>query len=117
MAETLTPARSTVAGRVTIADRVVARVARYAAGRTSTPVHRSVVGADLPHVDVDVAGRRVRVTARVAGSWPEPAAALASRVAGAVRSSLEEIVGVQVDDVLVVVEAVVAAPEQPRRVS
>ncbi len=68
MADVLVPARTevptaphAVGGRVTIADRVVARVARRAAERASTPVRRGPVGTDLPHVDVEVAGRRVRV--------------------------------------------------------
>jgi uncharacterized alkaline shock family protein YloU len=59
----------------------------------------------------------VRVAARVAGTWPEPAADVAARVAGAVRAELEGLVGVRVDDVLVTVEAVVAAAEARRRVS
>ncbi|MCG7284539.1 hypothetical protein MHY85_00965 [Cellulomonas sp. ACRRI] len=106
-----------VGGRVTIADRVVARVARRAAERASTPVRHGPVGRDLPRVDVEVAGRRVRVAARVAGTWPEPAADVASRVAAAVRGELEALVGVRVDDVLVTVEAVVAAAPAGRRVS
>ncbi len=105
-----------VAGRVTIADRVVARIARRAAEHASTRVHRNV-GTDLPRVEVEVAGHRVRVEARVAASWPEPAAAAASRVAGAIREALEGLVGVRVDDVLVTVEAVVATAEPRRRVS
>ncbi|HYQ73573.1 hypothetical protein [Cellulomonas sp.] len=124
MADVLVPARTqvptaahAVGGRVTIADRVVARVAHRAAARASTPVRRGPVGTDLPHVDVEVAGRRVRVAARVAGAWPEPAADVAARVAGAVRAELEGLVGVRVDDVLVTVEAVVAATEARRRVS
>lgn len=117
MADTALADPPVVAGRVTVADRVAARVAARAAGQVSTPVRRGPTGTDLPHVDVDVAGNRVRVAARVAGTWPEPAAAVAGRVADAVRTALGDLVGLQVDDVLVTVEAVVAASAPRRRVS
>lgn len=101
-------------GRTTIADRVIAKVARHAAAGASTVVSGSLVGSDLPQVDVDVAGTRARVRARVASTWPEPAADVAARVRDAVRSQLERIAGVRVDD-LVVTVAAVQSPEPGKR--
>jgi uncharacterized alkaline shock family protein YloU len=103
-------------GRTTIADRVVAKVARHAAAGASTVVSGGLVGSDLPQVDVDVAGTRARVRARVASTWPEPAADVAARVRDAVRSQLERIAGVRVDDLVVTVAAVRSPEPETRRV-
>jgi uncharacterized alkaline shock family protein YloU len=94
-------------GRVVLADRVLVKVARQAAATASGVGGRRLAGTRLPDVDVELAGQRARVRASVAAAWPEPAADVAARVRDAVRSELERVVGVSVDDVVVTVAAVV----------
>lgn len=101
-------------GRTTIADRVVVKVARHAAAGASTVVSGGLVGSDLPQVDVEIAGLRARVRARVASTWPEPAAEVAARVRDAVRRELERVAGVRVDDLVVTVTSV-RSPEPEGR--
>jgi uncharacterized alkaline shock family protein YloU len=103
-------------GRTTIADRVVVKVARRAAAGVSTVVPGGLVGSALPAVEIQLAGLRARVRARVASTWPEPAADVAARVRDAVRGELERIVGVRVDDLVVTVAAVRPPERDGRRV-
>ncbi|MFI2105315.1 hypothetical protein ACH436_18635 [Isoptericola sp. NPDC019693] len=105
-----------VAGRVTMADRVVVKVAQQAAAGASTPVRGGLAGTDLPHVDVELAGARARVRARVASTWPEPAADVAARVRDTLREELERLVGVHVDDLVVTVADVRPPAAEGRRV-
>lgn len=106
MAETGT---ADLPGRVVLKDRVLVKVARHAAATASRASGRRLTGNRLPDVDVDVSGRRARVRARVAATWPEPAADVAARVRDAVRTELERLVGVSVDDLVVTVASVVHA--------
>ncbi len=94
-------------GRVVFEDRVLVKVARQAAATASRAGGSRLAGDKLPDVEVELAGHRARVRARVASVWPEPAADVAARVRDAVRSDLERHVGVSVDDIVVTVAAVV----------
>ncbi|WP_277210040.1 hypothetical protein [Isoptericola croceus] len=94
-------------GRVVLEDRVVVKVARQAAATASCAVGSRLTGNKLPDVEVELAGQRARVRARVAAEWPEPAEDVAARVRDAVRGELERDVGVSVDDLVVTVAAVV----------
>ncbi|MGF0115037.1 hypothetical protein ACQFYA_01765 [Promicromonospora sp. Marseille-Q5078] len=105
-----------VAGRVTVADRVVVKVAQHAAAGASTRVRGGLSGPDLPQVEVELAGRRARVRVRVASTWPEPAAQVAGRVRDAVRTELGRLAGVEVDDLMVTVAAVQPPAAEVRRV-
>jgi uncharacterized alkaline shock family protein YloU len=98
-----------IPGRVVLEDRVLVKVARHAAATASPAAGRRITGDRLPDVEVELAGQRARVHARVAAAWPEPAADVAARVRDAVRAELERLVGVSVDDLVVTVAAVVRA--------
>lgn len=93
-------------GRVVLEDRVLVKVARHAAATASRTGGSRIRGGKLPEVEVELAGQRARVRARVAAVWPEPAADVAARVRDVVRSELERHVGVSVDDLVVTVTAV-----------
>ncbi|MFD6135558.1 hypothetical protein [Isoptericola sp. NPDC060257] len=114
--DTAAGTRTEVAGRVTVADRVVVKVAQQAAAGASTPVRGGLAGTDLPHVDVELAGTRARVRAHVASTWPEPAGDVAARVRDALRDELERLVGVHVDDLVVTVADVRPPADEGRRV-
>lgn len=103
-------------GRTTLADRVVVRVAQYAAAQVSTVVRGGLGETGLPRVEVQLAGHRARVRVRVASTWPEPAADVAMRVRDAVRDALDRLVGVRTDDLVVTVTAVQPPRPADRRV-
>ena len=91
-------------GRLTIADRVVERVAVHAAsgvdGTTAVGSRLGrVVGRSFPRADVEIAGHRVRVTMTVATVWPAVLAEVTSQVRQSVTRSISDLVGMHVDSV------------------
>ena len=91
-------------GRLRVADRVVERVAAYAAAEvqgiaTIGSTLEAAVGRRYPKANADVAGDRVRVTVEVATVWPTVLSVAADEVRRTVRERLEGYLGLQVDGV------------------
>ena len=94
-------------GTLTIDDRVVERVAAYAAARVehTAAAPRRVLGLnvgsarpqDEPSVTASVYGNTAVVRANVAVAWPQPIRAVADDVRRQVREEVERITGVRVD--------------------
>ncbi len=117
MAERADPASR---GRLTIADRVVERVATRAAGEVGQVVSTgsgldNVLGHRYPRADATVAGDRARIQVQVAVAWPAPLAQVCASVRDHVRTRVGDLVGVQVDAVDVTAAKVVPAPAPERR--
>ena len=107
-------------GSLTVADRVIERLATIAAlevdgvVRTGSAVDRAL-GRQYPKAEAHVAGGHARVTVEVAVRWPAPLADLAGHVRDQVRDSLTTLANVQVDAVDVVAAKMVIAATTPRR--
>jgi uncharacterized alkaline shock family protein YloU len=107
-------------GRLTIADRVVERVAVYAAAEVdgvarvgSTLEH--AVGRRYPKADAQVAGQRVRVSVEIAVEWPAALSQVTGSVRRTVRDRVESLVGLEVDAVDVTAAKVVQLDPRTRR--
>lgn len=103
-------------GHLTIADRVVQRVAVTAASEVDGVVSigsglDQVLGHRYPKADATVAGNRARITVEVAVRWPHPLAEVSADVRQRVRQRVSELVGLQVDAVDVTAAKIVHAPE------
>lgn len=104
-------------GSLTVADRVLEKIARHTAtgvagvapAGATTGRLGGALGRGYPSADVELAGTRATVSLEIATLWPHPAAQVAGRVADAVRSRLHELADVEVDAVAVSV-ADVARP-------
>lgn len=117
-------------GRLTVADRVVQRIAEAAAAgvdgvapRTSsngslagdvTTAVGGALGRSLPRASCVRAGTRVRVEVEVATLWPRPAAEVAALVRDGVAERLQTLAGVRVDAVAVTVAKVVRSATPAR---
>ncbi len=108
-------------GRLEIAEKVVERVAAFAAGevrgvrRVGSGIE-GVVGRRYPKAKAEVAGRHAKVRLDIAVAWPSPLGQTASAVRDRVREQLESLVGFTVDAVDVTVASVVPATREQRRV-
>jgi len=99
-------------GSLTVRDRAVSRVAEYAAVHTDGVVRQSsglgrMMGRDLPRVDSNVSGGRVRVKVAIATAWPRSVPAVSAAVRAGVAEQLQASTGLIVDRVDVVVDEVV----------
>jgi len=99
-------------GSLTVRDRAVSRVAEYAAVHTDGVVRQSsglgrMIGRDLPRVDSNVSGGRVRVKVAIATAWPRSVPAVSAAVRAGVAEQLQASTGLIVDRVDVVVDEVV----------
>ncbi|UFU06673.1 hypothetical protein [Ruania halotolerans] len=93
-----------LAGSITLAPRVVERIAaRAAADAAREYVHEPRPGA---RARAQVAGRRARIEISTAAYWPEPADAVAGRIAERVRSALSRFAGVDADHVTIAIDDV-----------
>ncbi|MDQ2723448.1 MAG: Asp23/Gls24 family envelope stress response protein [Actinomycetota bacterium] len=108
-------------GSLTVHDRAVSRVAEYAAVDTDGVVRQSsglgrMMGRDLPRVDSNVSGGRVRVKVAIATAWPRSVPAVSAAVRAEVAEQLQAYTGLIVDRVDVVVDEVVrqSSAEWPR---
>jgi uncharacterized alkaline shock family protein YloU len=113
-------------GSLTVADRVVERVAGYAVtqveGASAAP--RRVMGIAVggaqqdraASVDARVDGHTATVEASVAIAWPASVRTVAARLRQQVRDDVERIAGVQVAHVDVDVVSLSAPPSRTRRV-
>lgn len=109
-------------GHLTIADRVVERVAVMAARQvdgvavTGSGLERAV-GRSLPRAEAHVAGKRVRVEMQIAVTWPAALPQVSAAVRETVRERVSTLVGMHVDAVDVTTAKVVQArPREARRV-
>lgn len=108
-------------GATTIADKVVERVATYAAGEVAHPeAGRTglgrLVARDLPRASAVVAGSTSRIKVEVAAPWPTPLSALAAEVRDHVSERVTALTGVAVTAVDVSVADVVHVQSTHRRV-
>lgn len=112
-------------GTLTINERVVERVAAYAATQVehTAAAPRRVLGLNVgsarpeaePSVTASVHGSTAVVRANVAVAWPQPIRAVADELRRQVRDEVERITGVRVDQVDVEVTSLqVPAPVVPR---
>ncbi|MFD1056059.1 Asp23/Gls24 family envelope stress response protein [Terrabacter terrigena] len=107
-------------GRLEIAEKVVERVASFAAGevrgvrRVGTGLE-GVVGRQYPRAKAEVAGGRARIRMDIAVAWPSQLGQTARAVRDRVREQVEALVGVAVDAVDVTVASVVATAAGERR--
>jgi uncharacterized alkaline shock family protein YloU len=110
-------------GGLTIRDKVVDRVASYAAATTPGVVRHAsgldrVTGRDLPRTDVTVAGGHVRAQVHVAVAWPQSLPTVTAAVRSRVTEQLRSLVGLVVDavDVSVPVVALAESASEVRRI-
>lgn len=109
-------------GALTIADRVIEKVAARAATEVPEVVAAGsafgrAVGRELPRAQAHVAGRRVRVELHIAVAWPAPLPEIGAAVRQVVADRVTGFVGLDVDSVDVTTDRVVhVRPQQLRRV-
>lgn len=113
-------------GSLTIADRVVERVAGYAVtqveGASAAP--RRVLGVNVGEarpgseasVQARVDGRTATVEATIAVEWPRPVTAVAQQLRTQVRAEVLRLTEVQVAHVDIDVVSFASAPSRSRRV-
>jgi uncharacterized alkaline shock family protein YloU len=115
---TSTPGDPGSRGTLTLADRVLVKIAQRAAlevdgvapaGATTARLG-GMLGGGYPDADVQQAGTRAGVTLEIATTWPHPAPAVAAAVRATVTRRLRELAAVDADTVAVHVAAVVQAP-------
>lgn len=103
-------------GRLVIADRVVERVATYAAAEVDgvasigSALERAV-GRAYPKADAHIAGDRVRLSIDVAVVWPASLPQVATAVRQHVHDQITALVGLHVDAVDVTTAKVVHAAD------
>jgi len=107
-------------GDLTVADRVVDKIAGRAALDVSGVVVSGsgldkVVGRKLPRVTTTTRGAQTKVDLDIAVEWPRRAAEVAADVRGAVRDAVTEYAGLTVTAVDVAVTKFVAAKSGTRR--
>lgn len=107
-------------GRLTVRNRAVERITE-AAALHAPGVHRHgsglgrLAGRELPRIDVDVAGDRVRADVEVAVEWGRPLADTAAAVRREIADALTHHGGLVVDGVRVHVAAVIPPSAEPQR--
>lgn len=109
-------------GSLTIAQKVVEKVAVIAAGeadgvaRIGSAVER-VIGRSYPKADAQMAGDRTRIAVEIAVTWPAALAPVAQAVRSSVHDRVESLLGLTVDAVDVTASRVVRPqPGTTRRV-
>lgn len=110
-------------GSLEVRDRVVERLAQRAALDTPGVTPRGaklagLSGRELPRVQVQVKGGRVRAAVELAVAWPTPCTTVAAAVRSEVTTVLRDLAGLGVDAVDVTVSTVLTAdqvPTPPRR--
>ncbi len=113
-------------GSLTVADRVVKRVAGYAVTLVpdATAAPRRVLGVNLgdsrpedaAHVDARVQGDTATIEATIAVRWPESVRQVAGQVRETIRDQVQTITGVRVDHVDIDVVSMNVPEKKTRRV-
>jgi uncharacterized alkaline shock family protein YloU len=108
-------------GALIVTDRVVERIAEFAAGRVQGVVAGGsrwdrTVGRHLPRAHARTAGRRARLVVEIAVAWPVVLATVAAEVRAVVTDRLRDLASIDADGVDVLVVKVVVPPT-PGRVS
>jgi uncharacterized alkaline shock family protein YloU len=126
-----TPLARSELGRITIADRVVGKIAAQAAAEipdagaaAAGRLGRAVPGAGRRHASLDatpktavhVDGVKAYVNLEIAVRWEASVPEVAERVRGHVRDRVLELAGVEVDEVHIVVSSLVTALSPQSRV-
>ncbi len=98
-------------GSLVIRDKVVQRIAAYAAAHTPGVLPHSsgldrVTGRDLPRVTTHIAGGHLRAHVDVAVTWPQPVAQVSAAVRAQVTEQVHTLTGLAVDAVDVAVPTV-----------
>lgn len=101
-------------GQLVIRDKVVHRIAAYAAAHTPGVLPHSsgldrVTGRDLPRVVPHVTGGHVRAHVDVGVAWPQPVAQVSAAVRAQVSEQVHTLTGLTVDAVDVAVPTVLLA--------
>lgn len=107
-------------GRLSIADRVIERIAAQAALGVDGVVETTsalgkVVGRQLPKISSDVQGNDVRLSVDVAVTWPKPLRDVVRQVRDDVIRDVEAIAGKHVRSVDVTVAKMERPPQAPVR--
>ncbi len=107
-------------GRLSIADRVIERIAAQAAVGVDGVVETTsalgkVVGRQLPKISSDVQGNDVRLSVDVAVTWPKPLRDVVRQVRDDVIRDVEAIAGKHVRSVDVTVAKMERPPQAPVR--
>jgi uncharacterized alkaline shock family protein YloU len=122
-AATTTLETSTPTGTTTVAPRVVEKLAARAAANVPgahevtihglpsllAPLHRTTTTADA-----DIEGDTIRLVLHIEVEWPAPLASVARRARDEVRSTILDLVGLDVGAVEVRVEHLVGAQPRPQ---
>lgn len=109
-------------GRLTIADKVVQKVATLAAREVDDVVSNSAAlphllgGRQTPKADAVVAGGHARIGLDITIAWPRSAPEVSGRVRDHVLRRVSELIGITVDAVDVTVTEVVRTAPPSRRV-
>jgi uncharacterized alkaline shock family protein YloU len=121
-------------GRITVADRVVTKIAAQAAGENpdagaaaSRVLGRAVPGAGhlgvrgtdldaLPKTTVQVDGSKAYVHLEITVRWPASIAEVTGQVRAHVRERVRELAGLEVDEVHIVVASLATDITPPPRV-
>jgi uncharacterized alkaline shock family protein YloU len=121
-------------GAISIADRVVVKIAARAAAEnpdagaaTARVLGRAVPGAGsfsvrgtdlnaLPKTSVDVDGAKAYVSLEIAVRWPASIAEITGQVRGHVQARVRELAGLEVDEVHIVVADLATDITPPPRV-
>jgi uncharacterized alkaline shock family protein YloU len=121
-------------GTISIADRVVVKIAAQAAAEspdagaaTARVLGRAVPGAGsfgvrgtdlnaLPKTSVDVDGAKAYVSLEIAVRWPVSIAEITGQVRGHVQARVRELAGLEVDEVHIVVADLATDITPPPRV-
>ncbi|MCW4352780.1 Asp23/Gls24 family envelope stress response protein [Hoyosella sp. YIM 151337] len=88
-------------GDLTLADSVIVSIVKRVVVSVpgALPISSGVtrlIGRDYPRVDVNVAGRHVRVGVETAVAWPEPAGELCRKIHDSVVREIGELTGLTV---------------------
>jgi uncharacterized alkaline shock family protein YloU len=120
------PAQLAERGDLTVADRVVEKVASFAVTRVpdAAAAPRRMLGVNvgesheegLPSVEARVTGDIATVRARIAVRWPRSVAEVADAVRERIREEVAEITGVRVDHIDLEVTSLDVASSEQRRV-
>ncbi len=106
-------------GRTIVADRVVERIACFAAAevdgvRSVGSSLESLVGRRYPKADADIAGNRARVVVSIAVTWPTPLARTSAAVRDQVLQRLRDYSGLEIDAVDVTAAKVLSDADENR---
>ena len=107
-------------GTLSVADRVVEKVASIAAHEVDAVIAqtsgwRKLTGRPLPRAHATVAGGRARIGVEIATPWPTPLSGVATRTRDHVQERVSSLTGVDVIAVDVTISDVLHLPPESRK--